>query len=288
MHLLMIYFLFKGQTVKAGNKIIIHWSKKMPDGMSYVMLGRSERLQDIYIACDGGELDTTAIKCNPDALEESKRLEMIFADTEKREKDLKFNHWKISYLNVRSLKAHYQDVCNDNAINNSDIFGLAETWLDENESIHFEGFSSYFANFGKGKGQAGFTKVDLCCEPEIVSSKSCSAILLKTPEFHLVFLYLSQNYEKDFVFRLMTNWINVYVPTVVMGDVNENCLQNSKFENFMQVKGFHQLIQSPTHEEGAILDHLYVNEEMRKKGVFSEKTCCYYSDHDIISLYVKK
>ena len=51
----------------------------MPDGMSYVMLGRSERLQDIYIACDG-ELDTTAIKCNPDALEESKRLEQIFAE----------------------------------------------------------------------------------------------------------------------------------------------------------------------------------------------------------------
>ena len=288
-HLCVFHLTFfsKGQTVKAGNKIVIHWSKKMPDGMSYVMLGRSERLQDIYIACDG-ELDTTAIKCNPDALEESQRLEKIFSEAEKKDKDMRFNHWKISYLNIRSLKAHYQDVCNDNAINDSDIFGLAETWLDANESICFEGFSGYFANFGKGKGQAAFTKLDLCCEPEIISSKSCSAILLKATQFHIIFLYLSQNYDKDFVFKLLKNWVNVYTPTVVMGDVNENSLGTSKLENFMEAKGFHQLILSPTHREGAILDHLYVNEGMRKKSTFTEKKCCYYSDHDIISLYVKK
>ena len=44
----------QGQTVKAGTKVIIHWVKAMKRGMAYVMLGRSQRLEDIYIA---GKLD---------------------------------------------------------------------------------------------------------------------------------------------------------------------------------------------------------------------------------------
>ena len=40
----------QGQTVKAGSKVIIHWHKNMTTGMAYVMLGRCERLEDIYIA----------------------------------------------------------------------------------------------------------------------------------------------------------------------------------------------------------------------------------------------
>ena len=49
--------------------------KGMQKGMAYVMLGRSSRLQDLFIA---GELDVNEIKCDPNALEESNRLEEIF------------------------------------------------------------------------------------------------------------------------------------------------------------------------------------------------------------------
>ena len=40
----------QGQTIKAGSKVIIHWHQNMTKGMAYVMLGRCERLEDIYIA----------------------------------------------------------------------------------------------------------------------------------------------------------------------------------------------------------------------------------------------
>ena len=261
----------------------------MPDGMCYVMLGRSERLQDIFIKCNE-EFDMSAIRCNQEALSESKRLEDIF-EKNKQEKNKKGkSFWKISYLNIRSLIAHHEDLSNDNAINDSDVCGFGETWLKENETVSIKGFSgeSHFANFGKGKGQASFTKMDLLSKPNIFASESCSAIHLKTNQFDVVFLYLSNNYDKNLVQSLLNSWIQVDIPTIVMGDINENFFENSSFKEFMSTKRFQQMIEKPTHIKGSTLDHIYINQLMSEKDVFVEQNCCYYSDHDIISLYVRK
>ena len=51
----------QGQTVKAGQKVIIHWSKDLAKAMAYVMLGRCELLEDLYIA---GEFDVKRIICD--------------------------------------------------------------------------------------------------------------------------------------------------------------------------------------------------------------------------------
>ena len=77
-------------------------------------------------------------------------------------------------------------------------------------------------------------------------------------------------------------------PTVVMGDVNENILENSKFEKFMKTKGFHQIIEKATYIDGSIIDHLYINELMQKRNCFHEQYSNYYSGHDAISLYIPK
>ena len=269
----------------AGTQNIVHWNKDFKPAMGYTMLGRAARRKDIHIA---GGFDKEGIKCNPDALDESKRLEKVFNDAQQERKDKIEGHWKISYLNVANLIAHHEDVVVDNEINDSDIFGLGETHLAENAAVSFDNYTGYFANFGRGKGQAGFTKIDLLSEPEIVATKNYSLILLKTSYFNIVFLYLSQGYTKDDVFTLLNNWINNETPTTVMGDVNENLLDNSCFEKFMKSKGFSQMITKPTHKYGSMIDHLYVNEAMKQKNIFCEQNCCYYSDHDIISLYIKQ
>ena len=54
----------------------------MQKGMAYVMLGRSSRLQDLFIA---GELDVNEIKCDPNALVESNRLEDLFDQSVEKE-----------------------------------------------------------------------------------------------------------------------------------------------------------------------------------------------------------
>ena len=71
-----------------------------------------------------------------------------------------------------------------------------------------------------------------------------------------------------------------------MGDVNENALENSVFETFMRGKGFYQMVNRPTRESGKLLDHIYVNDGMDELGFTTQVDVCYYSDHDIVSLYV--
>ena len=83
--------------MKAGCSLVIHWTNKLPDGMCYVMLGRSERLQDIFIICKDEEMDMQAIRCDPSALAESERLENIFDLAEQQTKSIRNTHWKISF-----------------------------------------------------------------------------------------------------------------------------------------------------------------------------------------------
>ena len=273
----------QGQTVKAESKVVIHWSKALQKGMAYVMLGRSSRRQDIYIA---GELDTSQIKCDQDALEESKRLQDLFDDTEAEKKEKRSKTWKISYLNVRSLNAHLLDVEKDNFIMDSDLLGLGETWLDGEETRPLNGFKGSFANFGKGKGVAGYNKMNLVASPEVVNSKFYSAILFQTLKFDVIFLYMSNDYNKQEVFNHLEHWLQTGKPMALMGDVNENALENSAFETFMRGKGFYQMVDRPTRESGKLLDHIYVNDGMDDIGFTTHVDACYYSDHGIVSLYV--
>ena len=263
--------------------------------MAYVMLGRSQRLEDIYIS---GELDVSQIKCDPRALEESKRLEEVFNQSEKEKEERRAQCWKISYLNVRSIKSadgHSKDVERDNVIMEADLFGLGETWLEKENEVHFDGYAGCFANYGKGKGVAGYSKIDLVAEPKMESTETYSAILFKTKDFHIVFVYLSGNCKKVNFFTLVDTWIEKEIPTAVIGDINENVLKGEKmkktsarFVNMMADRGFHQMIKEPTRISGSAIDHLYVNDAMKAQTISTEIDGAYYSDHDIISLYLPK
>ena len=132
--------------------MMIHWPKKMPENMGYVMFGRPEKLEDLFVT---GEINIKDLRCNIDCLEESKRLEKIFEESLQIERNRIANHWKISYLNIQSLIAHHEDMVNDNSINNSDMIGLGETWLEKGTSIEIENHEGHFANYGRGKGVAG-------------------------------------------------------------------------------------------------------------------------------------
>ena len=65
-------------------------------------------------------------------------------------------------------------------------------------------------------------------------------------------------------------------------------IKSSKFENFLRGKGFCQMINKPTHESGSLLDHIYINDALDQIGCFTQSDVCYYSDHDIVSLFVSK
>ena len=190
--------------------------------MAYVMLGRTELLSDMYIA---GDFNVEQIKCDPSALAESKRLLTIFDNSQKKQTDKRNEVWKISYLNVRSIKSndgHREDARHDNFLMDADVFGLGETWLEKDDKVDFEGYHGYHANFGNGKGVAGYTKIDLISTPEAISSDTYSAVFLRAHEFCIIFVYLSHNYKRKELFQVLKTWIKKDVPTALLGDVNES------------------------------------------------------------------
>ena len=75
-----------------------------------------------------------------------------------------------------------------------------------------------------------------------------------------------------------------------MGDINESLGKGKKSPFFrkMSSMGFQQLINEPTCETGSIIDHIYVNRAMKAKDVSTNIDAVYYSDHDIVSLYIPK
>ena len=80
-------------------------------GIAYVALSRSEQLNDIYIK---GTLERDGIHASPDALEETNRLQTIFDQNAIKVNERAEKYWQISYLNVRSLNCHKDDVAKDN------------------------------------------------------------------------------------------------------------------------------------------------------------------------------
>ena len=73
-----------------------------------------------------------------------------------------------------------------------------------------------------------------------------------------------------------------------MGDVNMHFTEDCKLQKFLQGKGFSQLIKEATCDTGSLIDHIYANEDLRKLGILTEQCSEYFTNHDVISLYIPK
>ena len=258
----------------------------MEKGMAYVMLGRCENLNDIYIA---GDFNKEGINCSPGSLEESEALKKRFIEKQDTKKRNRLAEVKISYLNIMRLFAtNHDNMLDDDELMDSDMIGLGETWLQPEEERSFEGFQSEFASSGNGKGVAALLKNAIHYSCRKVSTSLMSLIFLTTTELKVVFMYLSQGFDKEEVLRLLDECMDGEEAIAIMGDVNWDYFgkPDHKMKDFMASKGFSQLIQEATHEKGKTLDHIYVNQILKQRGCYASQQSVHYSDHDIVSLHV--
>ena len=70
-------------------------------------------------------------------------------------------------------------------------------------------------------------------------------------------------------------------PTCIVGDFNEDISIACKRHccSMLALKGFKQMVKRPTTDSGALIDHVYVSQEMT---VTTDVTDCYYTDHDYV------
>lgn len=276
----------QGTTVKKGSKLVVHWNKKFKPGMAYVMLGRCESLDDIFIA---GDFDKDLIKCSPEALKEAKRISEVIQERNDSNKLMTSISLSIGCLNVRSLQAHFGDLENLEPLLKCDIFSLCETWLPVGITYTFVGFTGTFVNAGRGKGLAVFTRFKNTTTKTHLA-ETFSAVLLKALNMNFIFLYLSKDIVTHVsvvwpqVKELLDKWIKPK-KTIIMGDVNWNFIDSHPMKKYCEKKHFSQLVEEATHDGGNIIDHAYTNvNSMAKISVHSVT----FSDHDLVCLSLPK
>ena len=164
----------------------------------------------------------------------------------------------ISYLNVRSLYAHQHDVERDNILMTSDVFSLGETWLHPGSKVHIDGYNSFHANSGHGKGVSTFIRNNLTSDPITYSSSSSELLsIAKIVQFgiDLIFVYVNKRCNKEMLLTKLHQMIDKSKPTVVLGDFNENFSETSTLTKALKSLDLHQIIQGSTHDKGNIIDH---------------------------------
>ena len=85
----------------------------------------------------------------------------------------------------------------------------------------------------------------------------------------------------------MFNNINPSLPTIVMGDFNEDLCEYAipsaetlRLLNFMSDNGYSQIVNTATTDRSTLIDHVYCSRELDNAVI--EVSDCYYSDYDIV------
>ena len=256
-------------------------------GMAYVMLGRCETIEDMYII---GNFDPGGIKCLPDAKLETERLIAVEQRREAVEHELYESSTVIGSLNVRSLRNHFKDVVEDPFLMKCDILGFCETWLHDGEEPEIPNFNGIFVNSGRSRGIAVFTRIPV--DYEVLKADDALAVIVKLEKLDVMFLYLTHNFDWNPVNNFFNKVISPEKPTLIMGDLNWHYpdpvrADNLAMKNDLQLRGFNQLIRRATHDKGRCIDHLYISQHF-ENDISVKQQSVYYSDHDIITAFVPK
>ena len=116
----------QGRTIPQG---VIDLSKASNSGMNYVALSRFPNLSNIRII----NLEATKIKVEPLVVEEmvrlrtEKQLTLVCRPIE----DIPKPKLRIMFQNVRSVRAHFEDVKSSKEFQSADVLLFCETWLSE-------------------------------------------------------------------------------------------------------------------------------------------------------------
>ena len=268
---------------------MIHWDNSFQPGMAYVMLGRTQQLEDIYIIESKDKFSPSGIKVDEKALEECERIRTSFEQSKKKQDEIFNNYFSVAFLNVFGLLPHLDDVKNDPYLERFDVISFGETWLNPENSVHLDSRYSCQINVGRGKGLSTFVKDSYVIQLHPYTDENFSIITMESIYLNVVFMYLSKGANCKKLCDILEAFITNDKPIAIVGDVNFDFNEDiHPLKSFLLERKFEQLIKSPTHDYGRTLDHIYVNELLMEKNPLSFQRSTYYSDHDIISLHVCK
>ena len=215
----------------------------------------------------------------------------------KADENLKRNTWltsssnfRLSHLNIRSLKSHYKDLACDSFLLQSDIIAISETWFPKRgfilpEISAFQSYNQLYASAGRGKGVSLFINSSLnILNTQKVTLQPFQILKVICEKLTIILVYRSPASKSyDALLTSLLNMISCPAPTIVVGDFNidpkRDAREYNKFISAMTANNFIQVINKATHIKGHTLDHMYIrNIEWFEWQLHHP----YWTDHDAI------
>ena len=162
---------------------------------------------------------------------------------------------------------------------------LQETWCSDtcdNNHLNMDGFHLHLTNRGNGKGIATYHNNDFNFISEINEAKY-QMTKFSSNDYDIINIYRSQGADnKSFIIHLKSLVQNCH-KCYIVGDFNINFIENKNnaISNWLHSQGFEQIVLSPTHENGSLLDHAYIKCELDHQVLLHWP---YYSDHAAIRI----
>ena len=259
--------------------------------MTYVMLSQVCALSQIFIL---NEFDESKMYPNMNALEELDRLDKISQNnnpTRWERKDSKA--LKVSSLNCRSLKKHYEDILYDSLLLKSDIICIQETWLDndeETEDLKIPNYELHLNSKGKGKGIAAYYKKEKFTPSTRIKNDNLQISKFSSSVLDVIVLYRSQSASHLEVTNNIDTTLDPRKNQLIIGDFNFCCINDSSNATceYLKRQNFKQLVHEPTHIGGHLLDQAYFRKIGEAVECSLEVHSKYFTDHKGLAIIVKK
>jgi hypothetical protein len=244
----------QGATIAAPQKAAIDLRTVFGPNQAYVMLGRTQSLEQVIII--GSFDEDTAIKTSPKALAE---LESMIARSLNKNPPVWQKKYdksaKIFFHNIHSLRDKMDDLREDPIQAFADVIILGETWLhrettNADMSLHIEGTSLHLNNMGHGKGLAVYVRGEkFVVTDQDVNSEHLQMTVIRSKDLTVVGLYRSQ--QDHTLPRQLSSILEKEEGNnmLVIGDFNITSAEHETFK-ILTYYGFYLLDNRATHFGG--------------------------------------
>ena len=273
----------QGSTVLKPDSLAIDLTSVREPAQGYVMLSRIQAIIQLFIL---NIFLSSKLFPSPAALEELKKLqELALNQVEKAKKDAVL----ISVLNVRSLPKHLENIKKDPKICGK-VIALQETWCTqehEPQSLSIQGYDVHLVNQGRGKGVATYFSGNFEISGA-VNTNLYQMSKVSDGKVDIINIYISRGANKAEFLQHLGNLAKGSKNCFIVGDFNIDFLRNSNEPIIRTItsKGFTQMISTPSHLSGGLIDHIYVkypDHEFETDVDFP-----FFSDHALISVIEKR
>ena len=280
----------QGITVKSPRKVAVDLRTVWGASQAYVMLGRVQKLDQLFII---GALPRSKIYCDKFALDElSKMKQRSLNENPQVWEQKSHQHLKIAYHNIHSLQNKIDDVQSDKILAFSDVLIFGETWLPESvDTVILANFKDHLNSWGRGKGLAIYYKEDEATVQKLYTDKhlQISAVLNSTIEI----LGFYRSADDDNFISALTSWIQPVKSYLLIGDMNicSKTYPDHKVFKALGNLGFKLISNQSTHILGGYIDQVWIKPQTEdcsdySISLYSPVYNC--TDHDAILVSFKK